>query len=169
MHTLLALEQCTEIPERKLKSRKKWSYISSNQKIFKLHDKIKPITFIFKEQKCLQLSIHQNNMSNTDYFELFCNHVDIASLYNSNLHDNTVKDWVEQSKRDIIFKYIKYNKNMKQRSSKNRHTLVLSQMFLMQIDKKRSGKILEDLDNYHTKGKNNYLKNMVNAYQFLNK
>jgi hypothetical protein len=46
--------------------------------------------------------------------------------------------------------------------------LCLATAFILQCDRRRFGKLLEELENDFTKGHNNYPSDMVKAYQLLN-
>ena len=41
-------------------------------------------------------------------------------------------------------------------------------MFLVQCDKRRYGKLLEDLENNYTRGDNGYPKDMVTTFKMIN-
>jgi hypothetical protein len=173
----LILGQCTELLKAKLKQFNEWYRLSSTFDVLGLTRLIKSICFKFHEQKFLLVSLHQakhsfyslrqGTMTNADYLEKFTNLADIASSYGGDILDASVLEYcrnrlhpgtvsADQTDNESAIVHL---------TAKN---LCLATAFLLQCDRRRYGKLLEDLENDFTKGHNNYPLGMVKAYQLLN-
>ena len=172
----LILGQCTKLMKSKLKSSDQWATISAEQNVLKLLAEIKSITFKFEDQKYLPLSIHQakanfyayhqKDLSNAQHLERFNNLVDISTSYEGNLHDQAITKFVSQQKHQK--KLTELTKDERKECNEEAKEIYLAVAFIHASDRKRYGKLIKDLENDHTKGNNNYPKDMVKAYQLLN-
>ena len=161
----------------KLKASAKWEDIQSTQNALELLSEIKTITYKFEEQKYLPLSIHnakatfysfrQGNLSNSDYFQRFKNYTDIATSFDGNLHDEAITRMVckeEHGHEDLTRLNDDERDDIDDLASKR----YLSIAFLQQSDKRRYGKLTEELENDFTKGNDNYPRDVTKSYQLLN-
>ena len=107
-------------------------------------------------------------MTNPDYLDKFMNLTEMAESYEGTLHDaavfkiallasnlrNTPEANLDEDERIII--------NAAARD------IYLSCAFVIASNPNRYGRLVEELENYCTKGNNNYPTNMVKAYQLIN-
>ena len=173
----LVLGQCTDLLQSKLKQQATWAAVSIDQDVIRLISMIKSITFKFEDQKFLPLALYQakanlynmrqGSMSNHDYLQRFNNLVDVATAYNGQLHDQAIIDIV----MDKIHPGVDFpTLTPAQQQSVNDAAgeLYLSTMFIHQSDRRRYGKLSEELENAFTKGNDDYPDNLVSTYHLLN-
>ena len=170
---------CTELLKSKLKSSVNWDTMSSTYDMFTLLEDIKTIIYKLEDQNYLPLSLHkakinfynfrQGMMKNPDYLDKFMNLTEMVESYEGTLHDaavfkialltpnlrSTPEADLDEDERIII--------NAAARE------IYLSCASIVPSDPKRYGHLVEKLENEYTKGNNNYPKNMVKAYQLINK
>ena len=125
---------------------------------------IRTITLKFDEQKYLPLALHQakaniynirqGNLYNTDYLEKFNNVVDIATAYNGQLHDQAITDIATKTAQSGV-KYDELTAPQQAIFQDNEKYMYLACTFLCQSDRKRYGRLLEELKNNYTKGNSN--------------
>ena len=173
----LILGQCTDLLQSKMKQQTTWAAISAAQDAIGLIALIKSITFKFEDQKFLPLALYQAKanlynlrqglMSNHDYLQRFNNLVDVALTYNGQLHDQAIVDIVTE-KLHPGTDYEDATDAQKIIIQAAAADLYLATMFIYQSDRKRFGKLSEDLENSFTKGNNDYPDNLVSAYHLIN-
>ena len=160
-----------------MKQQTNWAYIALTQDAIELIKLIKSITFKFEDQKFLPLALYQakanlynlrqGNLSNHDYLQRFNNLVDVATTYNGQLQDQAIIAVVAEmihpgADLDLL--------TDEQLAIVNTaaHELYLATMFLFQSDRRRYGKLSEELENSFTKGNDDYPDNLVSAYHLIN-
>lgn len=173
----LILGQCTELLKSKLKQSKDWAVASTTFDVLLLITIIKSIVFRFDEQKFQPLALHsakqnfysfrQGNLSNAEYLEKFNNLVDIASAYDGEFHDKATLEFSTKELYGTTSMYSSLSQSDKTIAAEKAKEISLSIAFLAHSDKRRYGKLLEDLENDYTKGTDNYPLNIVKAYQLL--
>jgi hypothetical protein len=173
----LILGQCTELLRAKMKQSADWATISVAFDVLGLILRIKAIVFKFDDQKFLPVSLHQakqnfyslrqGTISNAEYLEKFNNLVDIASSYDGEILDGAVLEYTRDKLHPGTVPADQNDAEMAivRETAKE---LVLATAFVLQCDRRRYGKLLEELENDFTKGHNNYPPDMVKAYQLLN-
>ena len=173
----LVLGQCTDLLQSKLKQQANWATVSREQDVIALLEMIKNITFKFDDQKFLPLalynakaalySLRQNNMSNHDYLQKFNNLVDVSTTYNGQLYDQAIVDIAcERLHPGTDFETL--GKNEKAAVHDAANELYKATMFVHQSDKRRYGKLMEDLENSYTKGNDDYPQDLVSTYHLIN-
>ena len=152
--------------------------MSSTYDMFTLLESIKTIIYKFEDQKYLTLSLHnaktnfynfrQVTMTNPYYLDKFMNLTEMEESYEGTLHDAAV------------FKIALLTSNLRDTPEANfdederiiinasAREIYLSCAFVIASDPKRYGRLVEELENDYTKGKNNYPTNMVKSYQLIN-
>lgn len=155
------------INENKLRSSSQWETIKTDQDALALLEEIRSITFRFEEQTYPILSLHntkamfyafrQFNQSNAKYLQKFRNLVDIATSLGGNLHDEAVSRIVTlrlhaplTDPRDTSLT-VAERVNIQEVEKEQYLALAL----ISQSDKKRFGRLQEELENDYTKGNNN--------------
>ena len=180
----LVIRQCTDLLQSKLKQQAQWSTISHEQDAIALISLIKTITFRFEDQKFLPLALYQSkanlyqlrqhNMTNHEYLQRFQNLVDVATAYNGQMHDQAIVDIAterfqagvaDDATRVTYDALTEAQKLVVQTASSE---LYLATMFIHQSDRRRYGKLSEDLENSFTKGNDDYPNNLVSAYHLIN-
>ena len=91
-----------DLLQTKLKQQATWDTIENNQDGITLLTLIKNVVHQFEDQKYLPLMFYnaklnlyqfcQGNLSNLDYLRKFNSLINIATLYEGQLHDNAIKD-----------------------------------------------------------------------------
>ena len=108
-------------------------------------------------------------LSYPQYLLRFTNLHDIASSMGGNIHDQAIENIAAEKLfgiKDLQEKEItKSEKNLIQSTAED---MYLAVAFIMHADKRRFGKLQEDLENDYTKGNNNYPLDLVKAHQLLN-
>jgi len=173
----LILGQCTDLLQSKLKQQRPWLQTSTDQDAIALLAMIKAITLKFEDQKFLPLALHQakcalyafkqGNLSCHDYLQKFQNLVDVALAYNGQIHDNAILDIAtENSHPGVLFTALP----VADQDAMNlaAHELMMATMFIAQADKRRYGKLQEELENDLNRGTDGYPTTLVKAYHMLN-
>ena len=173
----LVIGQCTDLLQSKLKQQTQWATISQDQDVIALLNLIKTITFRFEDQKFLPLalyqaksslySLRQASMSNHDYLQRFQTLVDVAMSYHGQLHDQAILDIVTERLHPGT-QYSALSTNQQETVQTASSDLYLATMFIHQSDRRRYGKLSEDLENSFTKGNDDYPQNLVSAYHLIN-
>ena len=173
----LVIGQCTDLLQSKLKQQANWSFINTEQDAIGLITLIKTITFRFEDQKFLPLALYQSkanvynlrqgNMTNHEHLQRFQNLVDVATAYNGQLHDQAIVDIVTERKHPgITYQTLAQPEQLLIQTASSE--LYLATMFIHQSDRRRCGKLSEDLENSFTKGNDDYPENLVSAYHLIN-
>ena len=110
----------------------------------------------------------QGNLPNPDYLGRFMNLVDMTESYDSKLYDQAMLKIAQDStiysttaEADLQDDEIKMIDTIAR-------DIYLACAFVINSDLRRYGRLIEDLENDYTKGNENYSRNMVKTYQFLN-
>ena len=137
---------------------------------------IRTITFKFDEQKYLPLALYQakanfyNNrqgsLFNAEYSEKFNNIVGIATAYNRQLHDQAITD-IATEIAHAGMDYDTLTAAQQAIVQKNAKDMYLACAFLCESDRKRYGRLLEELENNYTKGNSNYPTDLVTAFRMI--
>ena len=175
--------QCSETLQHKLKNSKNWGTISTTQNPIDLLEQIKIISYRYEEDKYLPMSIHNaksafykfnmRDLSLNDYRERYTNVVEIATSYDNKLYDKKLLDYLCKEKydmdwEDMLADPVLYSDEIKD-LHEMAHDVTVATGFLASSDKRRFGKILNDLENDCIKGNSsNYPKDMAAAYKMLN-
>ena len=175
--------QCSETLQHKLKNSKRWEIISTTQIPIDLLEQIKVISYRYEEDKYLPMFIHnakpafyrfnQRDLSLDDNRERYTNVVEIAKSYDNNLYDDKLLDCLCKEKYAIDWEDMEYDETNYADEIKELHELAhevtVATGFLASSDRRRYGKILNDLEFDCIKGNNsNYPKDMAAAYKMLN-
>jgi hypothetical protein len=173
----LVIGQCADLLQSKLKQQAQWNTISLEQDAIALVSLIKTITFKFEDQKFPPLALYQskanvhnlrqNNMSNHECLQRFQNLVDVATSYDGQLHDQSIVDICTEKLHPgkTCSSLSEAQKVAAQTASSE---LCLATMFIHQSDRRRFGKLSEELENSFTKGNDDYPDNRVSAYHLIN-
>ncbi len=164
----------------KLKACSDWDCIRTDLDVLKLLEEIKNISFKFEDQKYQVLAIHnskrnfyafrQNDFPNSSYLTKFKNLSEISSLLEGNLYDEAILMMATMNLHPQLSdpRDKSLNPSEVEDIKSAFEDLYLALEFIQQADKKRYRKLQEELENYFTKGNNNYPTNMAKAYQLLN-
>ena len=168
----MVLGQCTDLLKSKLKESNKCNSASTTYDVLILIRIIRTITLKSDEQKYLLLALHQEkanfynirqvSLSNTEYLEKFSNVVDIATEYNGKLHDQAIIDISTEIKHTGV-DYDKLNYGQQAIVQESAKDMYLTCALLCQSDRKRYGRLLEELENHFTEVNSNYPTNLVTA------
>ena len=96
-------------------------------------------------------NIRQGSLSNAEYLEIFNNVVDIATAYNRQLHDQAIKDIATETLHPGV-DYETLTASQQAIVQENAKDMYLACGFLCHSDRKRYGRLLEELENDYTKG-----------------
>ncbi len=173
----LMLGQCTELLKSKLKQAGNWATVSAAMDVLGLMTLIKGIVYKFEDQKYLPLAIHQakanfysfrqGTLTNAEYLDKFNNLVDIATSFEGQLYDETlITAILQRDHGGVAMNTLNAATQAAVKDAANETYLACA--FIAQCDKKRYGRMLEELENDYTKGNNNYAQDRVKAYQLLN-
>ena len=118
------------------------------------------------EAKAKFYSYTQSNLTNYQHLQQFKILDDITTPYYRNLHYKTITNYFTQQKNSNKSNYITSEQlNWCEDYAKQMYLAISS----LQRSKNGYRKQVENLENYHTKGNNNYPQYILNAYQLLNK
>jgi hypothetical protein len=93
--------------------------------------------------------------------------VDVATAYNGQLHDKAIVDIVtERLHPGVAFDALSGPQTIVVHTASS--DLYLATMFIHQSDRRRYGKLSEELENSFTKGNDDYPDNLVSAYHLIN-
>jgi Reverse transcriptase (RNA-dependent DNA polymerase) len=106
-------------------------------------------------------------MTNSDYLQRFTNLADIAMSYNGQLHDQAIVDIVTKRAFPRVL-YANLNADNKALMQTAAHELYVATMFIQQSDRRRYGKLTEELENGFAKGNDDYPSDLVKAYYLIN-
>ena len=106
-------------------------------------------------------------MTNHDYLQRFNNLVDVATAYNGQLHDRSIVDIVVAKSHPGV-DYEDLSDAHMTTAQTAAGELYLSTMFIFQSDRRRYGKLSEELENSFTKGNDDYPDNLVSTYHLIN-
>ena len=173
----LVLGQCTDLLQSKLKQQQNWAAIALAQDVIQLIVLIKSITFKFEDQKYLPLALYQAkaniynlrqlNMTNHEYLQRFNNLVDVATTYNGEIYDTAIVAICSEKLYPNIV-WANLTDAQQDAASSAANELYLATIFIAQSDRRRYGKLQEELENSFTKGNNDYPDNLVKAYHLMN-
>ena len=173
----LSISQCTNLLQSKLKQQTQWSDISQEQDGIALISLIKMITFKFEDQKFLPLTLYQSkgnlyalrqsNMTNHEYLQRFQNLVDVVSAYSGQLYDRSILNIIQERLHPGVLAYTLLTEVQKLIVNSSASELYQATMFLHQSDRRRYGKLLEELENDFTKGNDDHPDTFVKAYHLL--
>ena len=165
----LLLGQCTDLLKRKLKQSNEWNVSSTTYDFLILIRIIRTITFKFDEQKYLPIALHQakskfynirqGSLSNAEYLEKFNNVFDIVTAYNGQLNYQAITDIATKTAHAGV-DYDTPTAPQQAIFQENEKYMYLACTFLCQSDRKRYGRLLEELENYYTKVNSNYPTNI---------
>jgi capsular polysaccharide biosynthesis protein len=166
----LVIGQCTDLLQSKLKQQTQWNTISLEQDAITLVSLIKTITFKFEDQKFLPLALYQskanvcnlrqNDMSNHEYLQRFQNLVDVATSYNGQLHDQSIVDiCTEKLHPGKTYRSLSEAQKLAVQTASSE--LHIAAMFIHQSDRRRFGKLSEELENSFTKGNDDYIQTIL--------
>ena len=173
----LVLGQCTELLRSKLKQHADWEIVSTNQDVLTLLVIIKAITFKFEDQKFLVLSLfqakkniyslHQGNLSCHDYLQRFRNMVHVSEAYNGYLYDPATIDMVTEQIHGDQTTFMDRTPDERIIIQDTANEVTQATMFIALADKRRFGRLQEELENSFTRGNDDYPRTLVKAYQML--
>ena len=98
--------------------------------------------------------------------EKFNNVVDIATAYNGKLRDQSITDIATEIAHAGV-DYDTLNAGQQAIVQESAKYMYLACDFLCQSDRKRYGRLLEELENDFTKGNSNYPTDLVTAYRMI--
>ena len=106
-------------------------------------------------------------MTNHEYLQRFQNLVDVVTAYNGQLHDQAIVDIVtEQLHPTLLFSTLTDPQKLVVHTASSE--LYLATMFIHQSDRRRYGKLSEELENSFTKGNDDNPNDLVSAYHLIN-
>ena len=150
----LLLGQCTDLLKSKLEQSHEWHAAPTTYDVLVLIMIIRTITLKFDEQKYLPLALHQakanfynirqGSLSNAEYIEKFNNIFDIATAYNRQLHDQEITDIATETAHTGV-DYDTLTATQQAIVQENAKDMYLACAFLGQSDRKRYGRLLEEL------------------------
>ena len=179
-------QQCTNMMKAKLEQSLNWQTILDAQDGIELLKMIKTIVHKFEDQKFTPLAVtnaklnlyqfRQGNLTCSEYLRKFTNLADISLSYDGTLHDPAIAHFVfnDQFKEDpttgqprASFVTITDAAELK-RFHERCEEMVRATLFLQFADKRRFGKLIEDLENNFTRGSDEYPRDLVTAYKMIN-
>ena len=173
----LILGQCSDQLRTKLKQQTTWENVSATQDGIELIKLIKTVVFKFEDQKYLPLalvnakgnlySFRQGSLSNDDYLKRFNNLVDIAMSYDGQLYDQAILDFITEKKHPGV-NYTALSNAQQQTVQDAAHEMYCATLFINGADRRRVGKLQEDLENNYTRGVDGYPTDMVMAFKMVN-
>ena len=92
-------------------------------------------------------SFHQGNLSNDEYLHKFNNLINIATLYDGELHDSTIHDFMVKADHGGMAMYAWLTQGQQTAADECAHNLNCTTMFIAQVDKCCYGKLQEELEN----------------------
>ena len=174
----LILGQSTDLLQTKLKQQTEWDVISTERNGVDLLRLIQQVVYKFEDQKYLPLALYnakahlysfrQGNLPCDEYMKKFTSLVDIATSYEGQIHDTAIRDYVTITEHGDGAEYDALTDIQKLAVDVAAHDLWCATMFLAQCDKRRFGRLTEELENNFTKGRNDYPVDMVRAFAMLN-
>ena len=179
----LILGQCTELLQSKLKQQDTWATVSGDLNSIGLLGLIKTITFKFEDQKFLPLalqqakinlySFRQGSLTNAEYLQKFKNLADVATAYKGQIHDQAIINIAfnrlyppKQDEKSIT--YAELTTKQQKIVQTNAYDLALSTLFIANSDRRRYGRLSEELENDFTRGRDDYPHDLVQAFRLLN-
>ena len=102
-------------------------------------------------------------MSNAEYLEKFKNHVNITTSYDGEILDAAILEYT-RNRAHPNTAAADQNAEAARFVCLPAKELCLATLFILQCDRRRYGKLLEELENDFTKGHNNDPVDMVKAY-----
>ena len=170
--------QCTELLKSNLKTSANWETVSYQYDMLGLLGAIKTIIYKFEDQKYLPLSLHhaktnfyalrQGNLPNTDYLDRFMNLVDMSESYDAKLYYQAMFKIAQDFTVYSTTAEADLQDNEIEMIETTAQEIYLACVFVINSDLRQYVRLIEDLENDYTKGNDNYPRNMVKAYQFLN-
>lgn len=161
--------QCTDVLRAKLEALTSFKEISNEADPIRLLAEIKAIVFNFQGQKYQSLSIHEakrrffmyyqeRNMTCQQYLERFQNRVDVITHCGGNIGEDTgVAEVLKVNNAKLI--------DAEEKSEARERYLACA--FLFGSDRNRYGRLLEDIENDYTQGRDNYPKTVTAAYNLI--
>ena len=113
-------------------------------------------------------AFRQGNLPNPDYLDRFMNLVDIADSYDAKLYDKAMFKIAQDSTVYITTAEADLQDDKSKMIETTARYIYLAYELVINSDLRRYGRLIEELENYYTKGNDNYPRNMVKAYQLLN-
>ena len=172
----LVLGQFTDLLKIKLKQSNEWNVASKTYDVLILIRIIRTIMFKIDEQNYLPLVLHpekanfynirQGSLSNVEYLDKFNNIVNILVAYNRQLHDQAIKDIAIETAHSGV-DYNTLTASQQAIVQDNAKDMYLACAFLFQSDRKRYGRLLEEIEDDYTNGNSNYPTNLVTAYRII--
>jgi hypothetical protein len=160
--------QCTDAMQAKVEATSRFNTISANNDGIELLKTIKQVSYNFQSQKYLPHAVHeakrrffllnQGRQSTVlEYLEQWMNHVDVIKLVNANIAPD------EGIAAEIAGPGVQVNATHRLEATERYFAVA----FLLGSDRVRFGKLIEDLENSHLQGQNNYPKTVQDAYTLL--
>ena len=110
----------------------------------------------------------KGTLFNPDYLDRFMNLVDMAEYYDVTLYGQAVFKIAQDSTVYSTTAEADPSDDQQNIIETAAQKIYLSCAFFVNSDLKRYGRLIEELENGYTKGKDKHPRNMVKAYQFLN-
>ena len=114
---------------------------------------------------------NQRDLSLNDYRERFNNVVEIATSYDNKLYDDKLLNHLCEKEHDTTWATLQEepeeNENLIEELEAEAHDITVATGFLACCDRRRYGKVLDDLENDCIKGDFNYPRDMPAAYKML--
>jgi hypothetical protein len=168
--------QCTKLMKNELEATSNYQSMNMKQDPIALIKAIKGITYSFRDQKYLPGSLWHayKNLFNTvqhededlnDFYKRFQNAVKVLENFGGNIKNMTNLYKIEETynKLDTDEKSEIININMANEKTKE---MFLGYGILANCDKKKYGRLVEDLENEYTFGDNKYPKMQQKAYEY---
>jgi hypothetical protein len=175
----LILGQCTEAMRAKLESKKSHVVVSAASDGIELLKNIKSIMFNFQSQKYGPMALHESkkrlyqlsqdkHTTPQVYLERFRNSIDVIEHCGGMIGTDTgIVDEVLNTANPVAMTRETASNEQLRLAEQYTKEKYLACAFLMGSDRHRYGKLIEDLENDYTQGRDNYPKTVVDAYNLL--
>jgi hypothetical protein len=167
--------QCTDALREKIKANTGYVIISNNYQTIELMKSIRDCVYKFESQKYGPHGLHESirrfymlsqdkNATCPDYLEKFRNHIEVVSHCGGSpgIHPSRVNSILLRNGHNI-----NTTNGQKIAAEKECREEYLATALLLSSDRKRFGKLVEDIENDHIRGIDKYPKTIVDAYSLL--
>jgi hypothetical protein len=168
--------QCTEFLRAKLEAKDGYARMKEHYDTIDLLKSIKDSVFKFSDQKYAPHSLHeamrkfytshQDKHSNAqDYYQRFKNQVEVVEHCGGSVGRHS--GLIEKALKDMSLTRRNASPGQLQAAEKSAKEAYMACAFLLGSDRKRYGKLIEDLENDHVQRNDKYPKTLVEAYNLL--
>jgi hypothetical protein len=175
----LILGQCTEAMRAKLESKASYMGIATSSDGIELLKEIKSVMYNFQSQKYGPMALHESkkrlyllaqdkHTTAQVYLERFRNSIEVIEHCGGSIGTDTgLVDEVLTTAQPTALTRTSATEDELRLAEQYTKERYLACAFLMGSDRHRYGKLVEDLENDFTQGRDNYPKTLVDAYNLL--